>query len=62
LKVLHNTEIREIAPGVRRADLIEMRDVQRDEVTLLLITKRNVGVDIPAQVFTQDYLQQPGDD
>ena len=61
-KVLHNTEVREVATGVRRADLAEMRDVQLNECTLLLVTKRSVGADIPAQVFTEDYLVHPGAD
>lgn len=61
-KVLRNTEIREVAPNVRRADLAEMRDVQLNECTLLLVTKRNVGAEIPAQVFTEDYLVHPGAD
>ena len=61
-KVMRNTEIHEVAPGVRRADLAEMRDVQQNECTLLLVTKRNVGIDIPPQVFTEDYLVHPGAD
>ena len=61
-KVMHNTEVREVAPGVHRADLGEMRDVQLNECTLLLVTKRSVGTEIPAQVFTEDYLVHPGAD
>jgi hypothetical protein len=61
-KVLRHGEVREVAPGVRRADLLEMRDVQRDSVTIVLVTKRAVGVDIPAHVFTEDYLVHPGSD
>jgi hypothetical protein len=61
-KVLRNAEIREVAPGVRRADLAEMRDLQENECTLLLVTKRSVGTEIPAQVFTEDYLVHPGAD
>ena len=61
-KVLRNTEIREVAPGVRRADLAEMRDVQADECTLLWVTKRSVGSAIPPHVFTEDYLVHPGAD
>lgn len=61
-KVLRHGEVHEVAPGVRRADLIEMRDVQRNSATLVLVTKRAVGVDIPAQVFTEDYLVHPGND
>ncbi len=61
-KVLRNTEIREVAPGVRRADLAEMRDVQLNECTLLLVTKRAVGVHISPPVFTEDYLVHPGAD
>jgi len=61
-KVMHNSEIHEVVPGVRRADLAEMRDVQQNECTLLLVTKRTVGIDIPAQVFTEDYLVHPGAD
>ena len=61
-KVLRNTEIREVAPGVRRADLAEMRDVQMDQCTLLLVTTRRVGAEIPPQVFTEDYLVHPGAD
>ena len=61
-KVMRNADIHEVAPGVRRADLAEMRDVQQNECTLLLVTKRTVGIDIPAQVFTEDYLVHPGAD
>ncbi|HVM96006.1 MAG TPA: outer membrane lipoprotein-sorting protein [Candidatus Acidoferrales bacterium] len=61
-KVLYNTELHEVAPAVQRADLIEMRDLQADETTLLLVTKRAVGGDIPSQVFTEDYLAHPADD
>lgn len=61
-KVLHNSEIHEVQAGTRRADLAEMRDVQAKECTLLLVTKRNVGVEIPPQVFTEDYLVHPGAD
>jgi outer membrane lipoprotein-sorting protein len=61
-KVLRNSEIREVSPGVRRADLAEMRDLQEKECTLLLVTKRSVGAEIPPQVFTEDYLVHPGAD
>jgi hypothetical protein len=61
-KVMRNGEIHEAAPGVHRADLIEMRDVQRNEATVVLVTKRSIGVAIPAQVFTEDYLIHPGSD
>ncbi len=61
-KVLRNGEIREVAPGVRRADLVEMRDVRRNTATVVFVTKRAVGVDIPAHVFTEDYLVHPGND
>jgi len=61
-KVLRNSEIHEVAPGVHRADLAEMRDVQLNESTVLLVTKRNIGAEIPAQVFTEDYLIHPGAD
>lgn len=61
-KVLRNAEIHEVAPGVRRADVAEMRDLQLNECTLFLVTKRGVGNDIPAQVFTEDYLVHPGAD
>ena len=61
-KVLRNREIHEVAPNVRRADLAEMRDVQLNECTLLLVTKRSVGKEIPAHVFSQDYLVHPGAD
>jgi len=61
-KVLRNAAIAEVAPGVRRADLIEMRDLQRNSATLVLVTKRTVGIDIPPQVFTEDYLVHPGND
>ena len=59
-KVLRNTEIHEVAPGVRRADVAEMRDQQLNECTLLLVTARSVGSEIPPQVFTEDYLVHPG--
>jgi hypothetical protein len=61
-KVLRNTEIREVAPTVHRADVAEMRDLQLNESTVFLVTKRNVASDIPAQVFTEDYLVHPGSD
>jgi hypothetical protein len=61
-KVLHNSDVREVAPGVYRANLVEMRDLQRNEATVILVTKRTAGVDIPLQVFTQSYLVRPGSD
>lgn len=61
-KVLRNSEIHEVAPNVRRADLAEMRDNQLNECTLLLVTKRTVGAAVPEQVFTEDYLVHPGAD
>jgi hypothetical protein len=61
-KVLHNTDVHALAPGVYRADLIEMRDLQRNEATVVLVTKRTVGVGIAPQVFTQSYLVRPGSD
>lgn len=61
-KVLRNAEIHEVASGVRRADLAEMCDVQLDQCTLLLVTRRSVAVEIPPQVFTEDYLLHPGAD
>jgi hypothetical protein len=61
-KVLRNTEVRAVAPGVHRADLIEMRDLERESATLVLVTKRAVGVEIRPQVFTEDYLMHPGND
>jgi hypothetical protein len=61
-KVMHNSDIHEIAPGVRRADFTEMRDVQQQQATLLLVTKREVGLQIPDRVFTEDYLVHPGND
>jgi hypothetical protein len=61
-KIMRNSEIHEVAPNVRRADLIEMRDVQRNQATVMLVIKRTVGLDIPAQVFTEDYLVHPGSD
>jgi len=61
-KVLHNTEVHEVAPGVRRADLAEMRDLELNECTVLFVTKRDVGAEIRAQVFTEDYLVHPGAD
>jgi len=61
-KVLRNAEIHEVAAGVRRADLAEMRDLQANECTLLWVTARRVGGEIPAQVFTEDYLVHPGAD
>ena len=61
-KVLRNSDIHEVASDVRRADFTEMRDLQRNGTTVLLVTKRAVGVAIPAQVFTEDYLVHPGAD
>jgi outer membrane lipoprotein-sorting protein len=61
-KVLRNSETHEVESGVRRADLAEMRDLQLNECTLLLITKRDVGREIPDRVFTEDYLLHPGAD
>jgi hypothetical protein len=61
-KVLRGSSVVAVAPGVPRADLLEMRDVQRDGATLVLVTTRTVGRAIPAQVFTEDYLVHPGGD
>jgi len=61
-KVLRNSEIHEVAPNVYRADLAEMRDVQANQSTVLLVTKRSIGAELPPQVFTEDYLVHPGAD
>lgn len=61
-KRLRNSDIREVAAGVHRAGLTEMRDLQRNRTTLLLVTRRDVGLEIPPRVFTQDYLVHPGND
>ncbi len=61
-KIMRNAEVHEIAPGAYRADLSEMRDLQLNEATLLLVTKRTLGQAIAAQVFTRDYLQHPDSD
>jgi len=61
-KVLRNTGAVEIAPGVRRPTLTEMRDLKANETTLLVVVKRAVGSEIPAAVFTQDHLMHPDDD
>jgi len=58
-KVLENTETVEVGPGIRRATLSEMRDVQHNDATVFLVLDRKIGVDIPPQVFTQDFLQHP---
>jgi hypothetical protein len=58
-KTLQSSEIREVAPGVRRAGLVEMRDLERQSATVLLSSEREVGGQIPPQVFTQDFLQHP---
>jgi hypothetical protein len=55
-KVLHNADIHEVAPGVRRADFTEVRDLHLNETTLIVTTKRSVGIVIPSQVFTEDHL------
>jgi len=61
-KTLRNAAVVAVAPGVHRADLVEMRDLRRGSATLVLVTKRAVGIDIPPQVFTEDYLIHPGND
>jgi len=61
-KVLRNLEVKEIAPGVRRAGLVEMRDLLANEATITVVPKRSVAIEIPPAVFTQDYLMNPGGD
>jgi hypothetical protein len=56
-KVLSNSDVQPVAPDVYRATITEMRDLRLNESTVTLIAKREVGLDIPARVFTQDYLE-----
>ena len=57
-KVQDNAEPREVAPGVWRPALTEMRDVKLKETTLLSFVNREVNPAIPSEVFTQDYLER----
>jgi len=55
-KTFRNTDLYEAAPGVRRARLSEMRNVQINETTLMVTSKRDLRVEIPPEMFTEDYL------
>lgn len=57
-KVQYNVEPHEVASGVWRPALTEMRDVKLKETTLLSFVTREVNQEIPAEVFTQDYLER----
>jgi hypothetical protein len=59
LKVLRNSAFTEVKKGVHRPALTEVRDLGLNEATLIWTSGREVGVDIPAQVFTRDYLENP---
>lgn len=59
VKRLHNVAVHQIKPGVHRAGLTEMRDLSLNEATLIWFSEREVGGDIPAHVFTVDYLENP---
>jgi hypothetical protein len=58
-KLLRSVDVQALKDGVHRATLTEMRDLQLNETTLLLVTERKLGLDIPSEVFTRDYLQNP---
>ena len=58
-KIMRTGAPHAITPTAYRADFTEVRDLTLDEVTLILTTQRTVGVDLPAAMFTQDYLLHP---
>ena len=55
-KVLRNSALQEVLAGVWRSDLVEMRDVQLGEATLLLVTRRTVDADLPPHLFEVNQL------
>jgi len=56
-KVMRNVSLGEVADGVYRPNLTEMRDLQLQETTLLWYPERTVGKSIPPQIFSRDYLE-----
>lgn len=60
-KIFHASTVREVASGVHRADLIEVRDLVAGQTTLLITKERRLGEAIPDYVFTPEYLIHPSD-
>jgi hypothetical protein len=58
-KVFFAGNVREVAPGVHRADFIEMRDVASQHATLVMTKERRIGIEIPPYVFNPEYLVHP---
>jgi hypothetical protein len=49
---------REVAPGVWRPELTEMRNLELGETTLIAFAAREVNVTLKADLFTQDSLER----
>jgi len=57
-KLIRSSAVREVMPGVHRADLIEARDTVLDEATVIWIVEREADVTIAPRVFTRDDLMR----
>ena len=56
-KTLRAIDMYEASEGVFRAQMLEMHDLQLNESTLLLASKRRLGEKAPGTIFTLDYFE-----
>ena len=61
-KVLYQSSVTQLPSGIYRADLLEVRDLQLQEATFMLISKREVAQALSPETFTTDYLERAGAD
>jgi len=61
-KVLYQSSVTQLPSGIHRADLLEVRDLQLQEATFMLISKREVAQALSPETFTTDYLERAGAD
>ena len=62
IKVLYNTSVREVRPGVRRAELTEVRDLTLGEATLVLVTDRALDPTFSDETFSVNFLEHALDE
>jgi uncharacterized protein len=58
LKVLRAVGVREVAPGLWRPAMIEMRDLRIGESTVVAFVSRDINPEFAPALFTQDHLER----
>jgi hypothetical protein len=59
-KVLVSSDVVPVANGVHRSDLVEMRDVQANETTILSVRERSIGLPLDPELFSRESLRRAG--